>query len=424
MAHRPLAMTPAAAPLSGGAQAGLVRGVGEAFLIAAGCAFVAGVALLDSATGSRFSFGLFYLVPVAACAWWGGFASGVLMALTGAAAWHGVDALRDPPIPLPVLALNGVIRFATLTLVASLVARLHAGIRREYLLARTDPLTGAANGRTFYAAAASEAGRARRAAQPLTLAYFDLDHFKQLNDRLGHAAGDAALCHLVEAVQARIRRGDVLARLGGDEFALLLPGADAAGAASLLARIQEEVGRAMAARGWAVTLSVGAVTFLRPPEDVDQMVRRVDALMYVAKRKGKCRVEHRVADGNAASDDGPAGGDRRATARVVGSRAARVRAAGEEGAAEEFATVCDVSALGIGLKLAGRFALGTVLLVEPLAEGAKTLLARVVRVCPEDGGWRHGCELSIRLGDEEILAWAGVKTATPEAHAGAAPQVA
>src|SRR5205823_5425701 len=118
---------------------------------------------------------------------------------------------------------NGVTRFATLALASSLVARLHSGILRERLLARTDPLTGAANARTFYEAVAVEAGRACRAARPLTLAYLDLDNFKQLNDRLGHAAGDAALVHVVQATRLNLRPADLLARLGGDEFALLLP---------------------------------------------------------------------------------------------------------------------------------------------------------------------------------------------------------
>src|SRR5947209_3726117 len=84
-------------------------------------------------------------------------------------------------------------------------------------IAPTDALTGAANGRTFYECVTVEVGRARRLTRPLTLAYLDLDNFKQLNDRLGHAAGDQALMHFVQVVRQNLRNADVLARLGGDE---------------------------------------------------------------------------------------------------------------------------------------------------------------------------------------------------------------
>src|SRR5260370_39212914 len=125
---------------------------------------------------------------------------------------------------------SGVVRLGTLVLVTSLVSRLRVGIVRERLLARTDALTGAANGRTFYETAAVEADRARRSGRPLTLAYLDLDNFKQLNDRLGHAAGDAGLQAMVELIHVHIRPAGLLARLGGGEFALLVPdtGRDAA----------------------------------------------------------------------------------------------------------------------------------------------------------------------------------------------------
>src|SRR5207248_1748733 len=83
----------------------------------------------------------------------------------------------------------------------------------------------------------------------LTLAYLDLDNFKQLNDRLGHAAGDAALVELVRTVGPGLRAADVLARLGGDEFAVLLPDTDAAGAVALLTRIQAVIAQTMAGHG-------------------------------------------------------------------------------------------------------------------------------------------------------------------------------
>src|SRR5205823_7996192 len=142
--------------------------------------------------------------------------------------------LEQPGMHAGVGLWNGIALFAMLVLTAGLVARVRSGMHRERRLARTDPLTGAANGRTFYETAATEARRAQRSGRPLTLAYLDLDNFKQLNDHLGHAAGDEALVEVVKSLQPALRVADLLARLGGDEFALLLPDTAAEGALALL----------------------------------------------------------------------------------------------------------------------------------------------------------------------------------------------
>ena len=208
----------------------MVDGFRGAALVTASLLVVTLIALLDAATESHLSFSLFYLIPAAACAWWGGFAPGVLLSLAGSVAWHLVDYLEDPTVPPTARLWNGLVRFCFLALASSLVSKLHAGVQRERRLARTDPLTGAANGRTFYETAQAEASRAGRTLSPLTLAYFDLDNFKPLNDRLGHSVGDAALRFVVETTQLHLRNSDLLARLGGDEFALLLPETGAEGA--------------------------------------------------------------------------------------------------------------------------------------------------------------------------------------------------
>jgi diguanylate cyclase (GGDEF)-like protein len=392
-----------------------------------GLVLVVLIAVLDYATGPYLSVSVFYLLPVAICAWWGGFSHGILAALMGALASYAVGHVETPNVPLAAEVWNGIVRFGTLVLVSSLVTRLHAGVLREYLLARTDPLTGAANGRTFYESAAAEAERARRLGRPLTLAYLDLDNFKQLNDQQGHAMGDAALVHLVRAIHADLRDYDVLARLGGDEFALMLPEADGEGALSLLVRLQEQLARELAARGWPVTLSVGAITFLKPCADLDLMISWVDALMYDAKHKGKGRVEHVVlGDGRAPEPRVSPGSDRRATqrrlterratARVLCDRAARVRTEGGEEAATDFAVVRDISAAGVGLLLERPVPGSTLLVVEPLFPGPPALLARVLYATPEGTRWRHGCELSSRLSEDDLCRWqAGVAVEAGEA---------
>jgi diguanylate cyclase (GGDEF)-like protein len=388
------------------ALAGPLGGLYEILLLVSGGLLVALIAQLDYCTGPQLSFNIFYLIPVAACAWWGGFSHGILLALAASLAWCLVDALENPLLPLVAELWNGITRFGTLSLTASLVSRLHTGMIRERCLARTDPLTGAANGRTFYEAAALEAERARRTGQPLTLAYLDLDDFKQLNDRLGHAAGDAALVHAVSTVRQQLRTSDLLARLGGDEFALLLPNTNADGAVALLRRMQAILGQEMHRQALPVTFSIGAITFGRPSSDVDLMIRRIDALMYQAKVRGKGRIEHTVAWDMSPAADEPQPLERRATARVLCNRVARVRPEGQE-TIDEYATVRDISAVGVGLHVEKEFAMDTQVIVEPLCAGVKALLVRVRRVTREGGGFLHGCELSVRLSDEELQRWVG-----------------
>ena len=230
--------SPLATSDEGFAAVGFMSDLRGTLMLAGALLLVGLIALFDYATGPFLTFGIFYLIPVALCAWWSRFAHGIIIALAGAVAWHFVDYIENPTIPVVASIWNGIVRFGTLVLTSSLVARLHVSILREHLLARTDPLTGAANGRTFYETAAVEAERAGRSAHPLTLAYFDLDNFKQLNDRFGHFTGDAALVQVVKTIQSHLRSSDLLARLGGDEFALLLPETEADGALALLQRMQ------------------------------------------------------------------------------------------------------------------------------------------------------------------------------------------
>jgi diguanylate cyclase (GGDEF)-like protein len=237
----------------------------------------------------------------------------------------------------------------------------------------------------------------------LTLAYLDLDDFKKLNDQFGHVAGDEALQKVVQTAQQNLRHSDLLARLGGDEFALLLPGQGPEGAAALLGRLQKVVRDDMSKRGWPVTLSVGAITFLRPGWDVHRMIQHVDELMYGAKRQGKGRVEHAVIHDEALPRPTWRGPEKRASVRVLCHRSALVRAQGQVVAGH--AMVRDISIAGVGLHLGQEFPPDTVLIIEPLTAGARTLLARVVRVDGSSHGWLHGCELATHLDAEELGYW-------------------
>jgi hypothetical protein len=205
----------------------------------------------------------------------------------------------------------------------------------------------------------------------------------------------------------------VLARIGGDEFALLLSGCAGADARALLDAMQREFNREMARKKWPITVSIGAMTFVRPLRDVDAMVRYADELMYEAKHGGKNQIVHVVMkglDGAAAEDRSKV--ERRTTARVLCNRLARVRPAEETGFGDEFARVQDISANGLCLRLERSLPEQTLIAIEPLHVcGAKTLLVRVIWSVQGNGGWLHECVLPNRLSDEELQLWAAEQAA-------------
>jgi diguanylate cyclase (GGDEF)-like protein len=160
-------------------------------------------------------------------------------------------------------------------------------------LATTDSLTEVANRRCFLERSELERRRAIQYGGPLSLLLLDVDHFKRVNDTYGHAAGDAVLKTLCEAVRHSVRGSDLVGRLGGEEFAVLLPRTDVKTAAELAERIRLGVAASLVrvgAESLAVTVSVGVATMGGPDEAIEAVLRRADALMYQAKAGGRNRV--------------------------------------------------------------------------------------------------------------------------------------
>src|SRR5262249_18417790 len=208
-------------------------------------------------------------------------------------------------------------------------------------------------------------------------------------------AGDELLRQVAAVIRAETRANDLVARLGGDEFALLLPEVSEASGAAALTRVHEALLQGMSLRGWPVTFSIGAGTFLQPTAEVDDLVGYVDDLMYRVKRGGKNRLLHAMGHGLGCP---PPQEDRRGAVRVPCPRPGRGRVAGGGGAEPWSGVVRDVSAHGIGLCLEVRLPEETLLIIEPFAgPGDKTVLARVVRSAGRGGGWLHGCRLAKRL---------------------------
>jgi diguanylate cyclase (GGDEF)-like protein len=181
--------------------------------------------------------------------------------------------------------MDTALHVASLLVILGLAVRLRVALRHERELAGTDPLTGIANRRRFDEAVSAVLRAMAGGRVPVTAVYLDLDGFKQVNDRLGHVAGDALLTLVATTLQRCVRKGDAVARLGGDEFAILLVDADPERAGALLARLQASLREAL--RPWPVTASIGAVSFTKPPRDSIELLRRTDAVLYEVKRAGK-----------------------------------------------------------------------------------------------------------------------------------------
>jgi two-component system cell cycle response regulator len=160
-------------------------------------------------------------------------------------------------------------------------------------LARKDPLTGLPNRRALEEELPRALARALRAGEPLSVVVLDVDRFKEVNDRHGHAAGDAVLAAVAGRAAAALRGSDVIARFGGEEFAVVLPGADLARAAEAAERIREAVAAEAVTAGGAalsVTVSLGCATLLPDERDARALLARADARLYEAKRAGRNRV--------------------------------------------------------------------------------------------------------------------------------------
>lgn len=160
-------------------------------------------------------------------------------------------------------------------------------------LATNDSLTGIANRRAFFERGHREFDNSVRYRTPLSLLMLDLDHFKRVNDRYGHQAGDQVLRQVATWIVEMLRSGDLGARYGGEEFVVLAPHTGLHDAATLAARIKERVSRCPIVydrRALHVTISIGVASRIDGDADLQALLRRADAALYEAKRAGRDRV--------------------------------------------------------------------------------------------------------------------------------------
>jgi diguanylate cyclase (GGDEF)-like protein len=267
----------------------------KSLLIIFGFAMVPLVGILNHIAGPQLSLTIFYMIPVALVTWfterWFGFIFSILSAL----AWLIADlasgtAYSSSDIPY----WNGLSRMGSLFILTFILSTLKNSLRQEKEYSRTDFLTAIRNRRYFIELVNMEINRARRYGHPFTIACIDLDHFKTVNDRFGHTAGDILLRLVAQTIQENIRATDTVARLGGDEFAILMPETGRNVAEVILQKVQKINLDIMRTHTWPITLSIGVVTFMSPPSTVDETLWISDQLMYTAKNNGKNSIQYQV----------------------------------------------------------------------------------------------------------------------------------
>ena len=201
----------------------------------------------------------------------------------------GVLALRKPAgAPIAADEARLVDSVASLAAMAIANARLHHKMVR---LSQSDTLTGAQNRRSLFARLEQELERSRRFEHPMAVALVDVDRFRQYNDALGHAAGDAILKVVAGLLAGAVRKVDVVARYGGEEFAVVLAGADRTAALAAAEKVRTAIEAAAlphpTSEAGRITTSVGVAVFPEDGGDLGALVDAADSALYAAKRAGR-----------------------------------------------------------------------------------------------------------------------------------------
>ena len=249
--------------------------------------------LTDYLTGYELGFSIFYVLPLAFIVWFGSRNLGLVAAVISAVLWLTVDIASGHVYSHPLIPIwNAFIRGGFFVLIVVLLSEIKIAHEKERKLARFDNLTGAVNARYFYELLTIEIERSERYRHPFSIAYIDLDNFKQVNDQNGHLVGDRVLQTVVQTAQSHLRKTDIVGRLGGDEFVLLLPETDQPQAQAVMSKLREQLLLAMQSADWPVTFSIGVITCQKPPTHPQLLLKAADALMYQVKHHAKNDIRY------------------------------------------------------------------------------------------------------------------------------------
>lgn len=179
-------------------------------------------------------------------------------------------------------------------ILSTLVTNFRKAHRFETLAADTDDLTGLLNSRSFYEHLQIELKRSRRYKSIFSLAYIDIDNFKDINDTYGHPIGDSLLIEVGNILRSNLRDTDSIGRLGGDEFSCLFPETNQQNVINIFTNLIPVLRNSMKENKWYVSFSIGVVTFNKLPKDITTAIREADSLMYSVKNNKKNNIQYIV----------------------------------------------------------------------------------------------------------------------------------
>ena len=257
-----------------------------------GLAFIAALTVFKLTLGSGFMMIDFFILPVVGVGWFARSARyGYILAATAAVDSAVLAMHAETQSSWQAASLAGVARFALYFIILGLLGMMRRERASHQYAATTDRKTGAMSAHAFNERAQAEVEHAQRHGSELSLAYIDVDGFKEINDLLGHREGDRLLLEISHVMRSAVRASDTVGRVGGDEFAVLMPETNAGAARVVTERLRGELARVRTRQGMPAPCSIGLVTFDRPPASLGTLMDAGDELMYRAKRAGKDRIE-------------------------------------------------------------------------------------------------------------------------------------
>lgn len=271
----------------------IISRIPNPFLFILSIIIVIGIGILDYFSNSRYNIFLLYLFPIGFISWTRGKFPGVIISFIAIIVCFISEIIPDLDFSdIHILLINFTLRivvFFSIIIILSVLNNFFKEIKDE---SRKDYVTGIPNARFFFECAERELNRMKRNNKSFSLAYIDLDNFKQVNDEHGHLEGNRALKTIADTIKSKIRLIDIIARMGGDEFILLLPETDLHQSKTVIEKVKQELEEVMKTEHWPVTFSIGVVTVIKAPSSIDEVVRMSDSLMYSVKKSGKNNVKY------------------------------------------------------------------------------------------------------------------------------------
>jgi diguanylate cyclase (GGDEF)-like protein len=250
--------------------------------------------LLDHLLGPFLSSTIFYLIPITLMAINGTLMRSMIISFIAALLSLAPDIYSGQIYDSNWIYLwNFTVRIAIFMLISKMI---HSSISQSKFyraLANKDDLTGILNRRGFLEKAQEELNRAKRFKRPFSLAFIDLDNFKEVNDKFGHKAGDELLKMVAGEIRESIRMTDQVGRMGGDEFAVLFVESDQDSAVAAFQKCHTLLSEKIALQEWPVSLSAGVITYTNSNLSLTQLIEKADEWMYHVKQSGKNNVVYK-----------------------------------------------------------------------------------------------------------------------------------